>query len=39
MHADRRWGERVIGWEEEGSPVLTVFVRGRGRTGEDVVPF
>lgn len=39
VHADGGWGEGVVGREEEGSPVLAVFVRGVGWAGEDVVPF
>lgn len=39
MHADRGWGEGVVGGKEEGSPVLAVFVGGVGWAGKDVVPF
>ena len=39
MHAYSWRGERIVGREQEGAPVLTVFVGGRGRAGEDVVPF
>lgn len=38
MHADGGRGERVVGREEEGSPVLTIFVGCFGRAGKDVVP-
>lgn len=38
MHPDGGGGEGVVGREEEGSPVLAVFVGGGGRAGEDVVP-
>ena len=39
VHADGRWGEWVVGGEEEGAPVLAVVVGGRGRAGDYVVPF
>lgn len=39
MHADRGWGEGIVGWEEESSPVLTALVRRRWRASEDIVPF
>lgn len=39
MHPDRGRSEGVVGWEEERAPVLAVLVGGRGRAGEDVVPF
>lgn len=39
VHADRGGRERVVGREDEGAPVLAVFVGGSGRAGEDVVPF
>lgn len=39
VHPDGRGSEGVVGWEEEGPPVLPVFVGGGGRAGEDVVPF
>lgn len=38
MHADGGRGEGVVGRKEEGSPVLTIFVRCFGRAGKDVVP-
>lgn len=38
MHADGGRGEGVVGREEEGSPVLTIFVRCFGRAGKDIVP-
>jgi hypothetical protein len=38
MHANRRRGERVGGWEEECTPVLPVFVGSFGWSGDDVVP-
>lgn len=39
VHADCRGGERVIGWEQKGAPILAPDVWGGGRTGENVVPF
>jgi hypothetical protein len=39
VHADRWWGEGVVGWEHERAPVLPAFVGGVGRAGEDIVPF
>ena len=39
VHADRRGSERVVRGEDEGAPVLAVFVGGFGGAGEDVVPF
>jgi len=39
VHADCWGGERVVGWEEKGTPILASDVWGGGRTGEDVVPF
>lgn len=38
MHADSGRGEWVVGRKEEGSPVLTIFIRCFGRAGKDVVP-
>lgn len=38
MHADGGRGERVVGREEESSPVLTIFVGCFRRAGKDVVP-
>lgn len=38
MHADGGWGEGVVGREEKGSPVLTIFVGCFGRASKDVVP-
>ena len=39
MHTDSRRSKRVIGWEEERSPILAVMVRRIWRACEDVVPF
>lgn len=38
MHADGGRGEGVVGREEEGSPVLAIFVRCFWRAGKDIVP-
>lgn len=38
MHADGGRGEGVVWRKEEGSPVLTIFVRCFRRAGKDVVP-
>lgn len=39
MHANGGWGEGVVWWEDECSPVLSAFVWGAWWPGEDVVPF
>lgn len=39
VHTDCGRCEGVVGREGEGAPVLAIFVRRVGRTGEDVVPF
>lgn len=39
MHADSRRSKRVIGWEEERSPILAVMVWRIWRTRENIVPF
>ena len=39
MHADRGWSEGIGGWEEQGAPVLTIYVRGVWGTRENVMPF
>ena len=39
VHADGRGSKGVVGWEDESSPVLAVFVGGVGWAGQDVVPF
>ena len=39
VHADCRWGERVVWGEHERAPVLAAFVGGVGWAGQDVVPF
>ena len=38
VHSDGGWGEGVVGWKHESAPVLTIFIRCFGRTGEDVMP-
>ena len=38
VHAYGWRGEWICGREDEGTPVLTVFIRGGGRPGEDIVP-
>ena len=39
MHADGRWSEGVVVWEEEGAPVLAVMIWCLGRPCKYVVPF
>lgn len=39
VHADGGRGERIVGREHQGAPVLTAVIRGAGRTRENVVPF
>lgn len=39
VHADRRRGKGVVGWEEEGAPILAAGVGGGRGPSEDVVPF
>jgi len=38
-HADSGGFERVVGWEVEGAPILTVVVGGVWRACKEVVPF
>lgn len=38
MHSDCRWGEWVVGREDEGAPVLAIVIWGIGRTGENIMP-
>lgn len=38
VHPDRGRREGVVGWEQEGTPVLTIFIRSFGWASEDVVP-
>jgi len=39
VHSNSRRSERVVWWEDEGTPVLTVVVWGLLRAGYYVVPF
>ena len=38
MHANSGRGERVVGGENQGAPVLAIFVRCFRRARQDVVP-
>lgn len=38
VHADGGGCERVVGWKDEGAPVLAVMVWGFRWAGEDVMP-
>ena len=38
VHTDGRWGEGVVGRENQGAPILAIFIVCFRRTCEDVVP-
>lgn len=38
MHSDCGRSEGVIGWEDEGSPVLAIVVRCCWRSSYDIMP-